>query len=73
MIAAECHLVGYAGRSLVLIDRVCIDPVYSSPILCISPWSAGQEIDDGQANTSIARLNTVHATFNVFTANLLAL
>jgi hypothetical protein len=47
-----------------------INPEYSSPTLCISPRSAGQEIEDGQAKTSVAKLSTVQANFNIFTADL---
>jgi hypothetical protein len=37
--------------------------------LCISPRSAGQEIETGQAKRSVAILKTVYATFKDFTAS----
>lgn len=51
----------------------CTDPEYSSPIWCISAWSAGQEIEDGQAKRSVARLTRVIATFSNFMFRLFPL
>jgi hypothetical protein len=51
----------------------CLEPEYSSPTLCISPRSAGQEIEDGQAKTSVTKLSTVHSNFSNFTTDLLEL
>ena len=45
---------------------MCTNPEYSSPTLCISARSAGQEIEDGQAKRSVARLTTLIATFSNF-------